>query len=334
MVSGNAERTGRYVYVAFCPIDSNFTLGTANANLVFGNPQYPWYFVTGFPLKTVIAYAYSDNAGILRAYNLETTAITYTRSCTTSKLEMYYPQSRRQRASFTVSFAETLMGNVPKGYPSIRFVLTVPSTTVPSSAALTINTPSCEIVPSYLTCTVTAQSTTIYTIMASLSVSDTNTYSLRSVTFRLYADSTAVFGVADNYTITVSLPQSTSSTALVYGSDFTTSSSMCTGSSLFTVATTPYLTTMNFNNFTYESIGRNLRGKFSVNFGASSYRDVFFTTSYFEFNLGFLTTPNTALKTAGNFRCVIFNNESTVVSTLWKKFDLSSLTSAKLYSKS
>lgn len=108
---------------------------------------------------------------------------------------------------------------------------------------------------------------------------------------------------------------------------------MCTGSSLFTVATTPYLTTMNFNNFTYESVGRSIRGKFSVNFGASSYRDIFFTTSYFEFNLGFLTTPNTALKTAGNFRCVIFNNDSTVVSTLWKKFDLTSLASAKLYSK-
>ena len=70
LVAGNTDRTGKYVYVAYCPIDSYMNLGTTAANIVFNNPQYPNYFVSGFPIQTVLAYSYSDNYGILRAYNL------------------------------------------------------------------------------------------------------------------------------------------------------------------------------------------------------------------------------------------------------------------------
>lgn len=70
VVAGNADRTGKYVYAAYCPIDTYMNLGSTAANIVFNNPQYPNYFVSGFPIQTVLAYAYSDNYGIMRAYNL------------------------------------------------------------------------------------------------------------------------------------------------------------------------------------------------------------------------------------------------------------------------
>jgi len=70
-----------------------------------------------------------------------------------------------------------------------------------------------------------------------------------------------------------------------------------------------------------------------MNFGAESYRDVFYTTSYFQFNLGFLSSPNTAWLAANNFRCVIYPNGSSYPSTLWKTLTLTPLTSVKLYSK-
>lgn len=331
--AGNADRTGKYNYIAYCPIDSYMNLGSSAANIVFNNPQYPNYFVSGFPIQTVLAYAYSDNYGYLRAYNLETNPITYTRVCSTTKLQQYYPTSPAQRASFSVTFPQILIAPIPNGYPSMRFQLTLPSLTVPSAASLTIRTPNCDVSSSYLTCTVSATSTTIYVV--TLTLSTTSSYSLTTVTFSLYADSTSSFGNADNYTITMLLPQGTSGTSLVYGSDYNSyTSSICTGNSLFTVAITQYLTSMNFNNLTYDSSGKSLRGKFGMNFGASSYREVFYTTSYFEFNLGFLSVPNTAWKAANNFRCVVYTNGTGAVSSLWKKLDLTTLTSAKLYSKS
>jgi hypothetical protein len=288
--------------------------------------------VSGFPIQTVLAYGYSDNYGFLRAYNLETSSISYTRSCSTVKLQQYYPNSPAQRASFTVTFPQILIAPTPNGYPSMRFQLTLPSTTVTSTAALTIRTPNCDVSSSYLTCSVFMSSTTSYTV--TITLANTNSYILTTVTFSLYADSTASFGTANNYTVTMYLPQSTSGTLMVYGSDYTYQSSICAGSSLFTVAITQYSTVMNFNNLTYDSLGKSLRGKFGYNFGANSYREVFYTTSYFEFNFGFLSVPNTAWNAANNFRCVVYSNGTSTLSSLWKKLDLTTLTSAKLYSKS
>ncbi len=139
----NAERTGKYNYAAFCPIDDTFDINAAMANIIFTNPTYPNYFVTGFPLQTVIAYSYSNKLGQLKAYDLETSSITYTTTCTTSKPQLYYPNSNKQRASFFVSFADVIMAPVPKGYPTMRLTLTLPSTTVPSLAALTLSTSAC-----------------------------------------------------------------------------------------------------------------------------------------------------------------------------------------------
>ncbi len=105
---------------------------------------------------------------------------------------------------------------------------------------------------------------------------------MRSFSFNLYGDSTSTLGANDNYTITVTLPQATSGTSLVYGSDFNTAtSSLCTGTGLFTVSITPYGTSMNLNSFSYETQGKSLRGQFSFAFGSLSVRETFFTSSWF-----------------------------------------------------
>lgn len=62
-ISGNAERDGKWIYTAFCPIDSTMNLNIADANIHFKNPQYPNAFTTGFPLESILAYAISAPNG-------------------------------------------------------------------------------------------------------------------------------------------------------------------------------------------------------------------------------------------------------------------------------
>lgn len=214
----------------------------------------------------------------------------------------------------------------------MKLTLRLPQTTITSASALTISTPSCDVSVSYLSCSISQTNYTLYTITFSLT--NSNSYSLRSLTFSLYADSSSAFGPADLYTITMYLPQSTTSTPLVYGSDYTTSANPCACSSSFTVALTKYSEVMNLNNLTVETLGRNLKGKFGFNFGANSFRESFYaTTSYFEFNLGFLSTPNANYRSRNNFRCVVYNNGTSNINSLWKSLTFS-MPTLRLYSKS
>lgn len=224
------------------------------------------------------------------------------------------------------------MAPIPKGYPTIKLTLRIPQTTIPSAAALSISTSKCDVSLSYLTCTVTMTNYTLYTITFNLV--GTTSYAVRSLTFSLYADSSASFGSADLYTITMYLPQSTSTTTLVYGSDYTTQATMSSCTSSFTVAETGYSSAMSLTNLTYETLGRSLRGKFGFNFGASSFREYFYTSSYYQFDLGFLSTPNIDWRTKGNFRCVVYNNGTSNINSLWKTLSFSSMPIMRLYPKS
>lgn len=56
----NLYKTGRWIYTAFCPIDSAFAINSPVANIDFINPQYPLYFTNGFLLRSVLAIAYSS----------------------------------------------------------------------------------------------------------------------------------------------------------------------------------------------------------------------------------------------------------------------------------
>ena len=108
--SGNAERDGKWVYTAFCPIDGSLSMNNANGNIHFYNPQYPNVFTTGFPLYSMLAYGISQPDGQLVHYKQETGIITFVRTCTTAKLHSYYPSSSgKQRATFTVSTPQIRM---------------------------------------------------------------------------------------------------------------------------------------------------------------------------------------------------------------------------------
>ena len=71
-------------------------------------------------------------------------------------------------------------------------------------------------------------------------------------------------------------------------------------------------------------------------FGSYSYRDTFFSTSYYQINFGFLTQPAQTYKTSkNNFRCRIFENVDGVLtlSNKWSHLDLSSFSAIRLYPK-
>jgi hypothetical protein len=133
----NAYKNGQWMYVAYCPIDSTFSLHSASANIDFLNPQYPLVFTNGFALRGVLTIAYSNEAGYLRAYRHETSGIsTLLRTCTTSKLQPYNPSSSgKQRSTFTLTVpAITMSSNGYGGYPSFRVYIAIPSSTVSGSS--------------------------------------------------------------------------------------------------------------------------------------------------------------------------------------------------------
>lgn len=82
----NLIRDKQSIYTVFCPIDSALSLNTADANIVFRNPQYPNVFTNGFPLSGILTYAFSNQKGELLDYKYETGSISsFQRSCTTFK---------------------------------------------------------------------------------------------------------------------------------------------------------------------------------------------------------------------------------------------------------
>lgn len=80
----------------------------------------------------------------------------------------------------------------------------------------------------------------------------------------------------------------------------------------------------------------NTRSKISFNFGASSYRETFFSTSYLAFDFGFLSTPAATYYSRSNFRCLVYeglNATSLTLSSSWSTISLSSLNTVYLYPK-
>lgn len=80
----------------------------------------------------------------------------------------------------------------------------------------------------------------------------------------------------------------------------------CSCQSTFTVGTSGRGTSMVFNNIKFQSQMINVRSYVMFDFGASSYRETFFSTSYFVFNFGFLTNTATTFNLRGDFKCLIY----------------------------
>lgn len=163
----------------------------------------------------------------------------------------------------------------------------------------------------------------------------------------LYATATQNFATADAYTATIYLPQYNLVSIPGFGIydyvPFGTGTSgtrtmYCQCTSSFTVGITPYGTTMALNTFSANTYMKSTRSRLSFIFGASSYREAFFSSSTFTFNFGFLTNPNAATyySPRSNFRCMVYegsNSSSLTLSNSWKTLSLSSFSSVTLTPK-
>lgn len=92
---------------------------------------------------------------------------------------------------------------------------------------------------------------------------------------------------------------------------------------------------MVFDSLSTLSLQNTVKSPISFNFGSYSYREIFFDSSFFQFNFGFLTTPVSTAIGNSNFKCLVFENANNVLtlSDKWKQLDLSTLSSVKLYPK-
>lgn len=308
--SSNAYKSGLWMYVAFCPIDSLFSLQSSAANINFLNPQYPLYLTNGFNLRSILTYSYSNAVGYLRAYRRETTGIsTLVRSCTTAKLQTYNPTSSgKQRATFTLTTPAITLGAYAGhvGYPTFRITFSIPSSTVSSSGLTMLSL--CDASLTTVSCTVTSASSATVVVTIAYIGPAASTVTITYLQVNLYATASSTFSTAAAYTVTVTLPQydSTAVDYVPFGNSFASVATYCTCTSSFTVGITAYGTTMNLNALTFSSTMQATRSRISYIFGASSYRETFFSTSTWLFNFGFLTNPNSATYYArSNFRCMV-----------------------------
>lgn len=82
----NAIRNKQPIYTVFCPIDSTINLNSADGNIVFRNPQYPNVFTSGYAMRGILTYGFSNKNGDLYDYKYEYGSVTtFQRSCTTFK---------------------------------------------------------------------------------------------------------------------------------------------------------------------------------------------------------------------------------------------------------
>lgn len=156
----------------------------------------------------------------------------------------------------------------------------------------------------------------------------------------IYATVGATFQTAADYIVNVKLPQYISAVGQVPFGDtsYSTVTSYCTCQSSFTVGITPYGTTAVLSTLTFASAQNGVRSPLSFIFGASSYRDAFFSTSKYQFNFGFLSNPNESpyYSPRSNFRCLVYEGTSAASLTLssaWKFLDLSPFSNVYLTPK-
>lgn len=150
----------------------------------------------------------------------------------------------------------------------------------------------------------------------------------------LHATTSGAFGATGDYTLKIHLPQRISTPYVPFGTS-SYNTEYCTCTSNFKVGNTAYGTSMTYETPTTLSLMKDVKSPISFNFGSYSFREIFYDTSYFQFNYGFLTTPVSTAKSANNFRCMVFENSNNVLtlSDKWKTLNMNSLNSVKLYPK-
>lgn len=223
------------------------SLNTADGNIVFKNPQYPNVFTNGFPLRSILTYAFSNRKGELYDYKYEVGDITtFQRSCSTFKSPEYMPATEgKQRSTFSITTPQIRMDkNGYDGYPRFKVKITLPSSTVTSSFALQS---ACEISDPLLTCASSNVSPLVegpYEKFFEVTYTGTDIYTITSFSLNLYGlmSPPNMFGVATNYIIAIYLPQYNTDYA-PFGhpsaaNAYTSSAAYCTCQSTFTVGIT------------------------------------------------------------------------------------------------
>lgn len=116
---------------------------------------------------------------------------------------------------------------------------------------------------------------------------------------------------------------------------YDTKTTYCTCQSTFTIGTSGRGTSMIFNNVKFQSDMQSVRSYVMFDFGASSYRDTFFSSSYFVFNFGYIMNTASTFNTRGDFKCLVYenNNDRLILSRVWSKLTLGNLASVTLIPK-
>ena len=222
------------------------------------------------------------------------------------------------------------------GYSSFRVTFSIPSSTVSTSGLVMLT--NCDTSNTLLSCTIITASQS--SVVARFNYVSTGSSTITYLEVNLYATASSTFNTADSYTATVTLPQYINSNyyAPFGDTNYAASATYCSCSSSFIVGITAYGSTAIFSSLTFSAAQKLVRSKIEFNFGASSYRDAFFSTSSYVFSLGFLSNPCYTTYTTGrnNFRCLIYegqNSSAMSLSSAWKSLTLSDFSASTLAPK-
>lgn len=275
-VGQNPAYNGQWIYVAFCPIDSNISLGAPNGNIHLYNPQYPNVFTNNFRLQNILTYGISDPQGQLVHYKHEAQGISgFVRTCTTSKPDPYNPynpatgaSSGKQRSKFIVSTPQIRMApsGTYNGYSTFEVVISFPSiTNIMMQSGCLISDPS-------LSCTASGGSTSV---TVTVTYTGTGVMTVTYFELQLYATTSGSLGSGGDYTLTINLPQydTSSSSYMNFGTSLAgTKVTYCTCTSSFKIGNTAYGTSMVFQAPTTTSTQLASKSWYSFNFGSYDYR--------------------------------------------------------------
>lgn len=238
---------------------------------------------------------------------------------------LFFPSTPgKQRTTFTVSFSPIVMNAYPLSYNSFKINIQFPAS---MSTALTILTTSCDSLNPSLTCSMVAQSALIYDLLFTYIGSTQST--ITELDFNIYGISSTLFSAIGNYTLTIWLPQYASASTQLFGSAYTTKTTLATCTALLGAALTPLSSKILLSDLKMETVSQKAKStvQFTINF---DFREVFFSTSVLKISLGFLQSPS-IWRTRDNMFCEVYDQNG--MSTAWKTMDYSGYPNIMLYPK-
>lgn len=330
VAAANPSRDGKLNHVAFCPFDQSVPLGSALASVVLSSPSFPSVFVQGQELSYFLQYAFSNSAGYLSAFALQTGSPGSTNACSLSSSSSIRPASAgRQQLSLVLVFGQLALGTLYSGYPSFKVALTLPSI----GGTLAVLPGACPVENPLLDCSVAWASPTA---TVTFTYTGTVTTALSSLRFNIYLTSGSAFTGTGSLQAQVVLPQLVGTAFSLYGSAYSGTAVVFQSCGVaLSTAPNSYQATFSAGPLALMSSTAGAVSTLRLQFKASSPRDNFYADSFVEINLGFLGAANQPAVGKG-FRCAVrqlLSSGSYNASSLFKEIDYSSLTALKIYPK-